>query len=282
MAPSRIPKPDTSSNLGNAILAAKVRKEKAAAKTTLKSRLLQRRQGITTNDAPDSSFWDIEATDNSVSMNQQQASEAKFHNNNNVEASVWDLIAQEEVAHGKKKSSSKIPIKKNSPRPKYKSTIKATSKPSKSGPDDDYIPDESSQVIPKTKKAGQRKLPVRKTKKAMATPSSPVLVATPSPLSQPVVEAQDKTLVEAGTQEPETIVKKPRPTYFTTAEAITLGIGAPLELRMSQSIAIKAVAVPTEDPVRHYSPPQSPVDTSMGVLEDTTLVPGGLEAEPTV
>ncbi|KAF3319328.1 hypothetical protein TWF173_003771 [Orbilia oligospora] len=281
MAPSRIPKPDTSSNLGNA---AKVRKEKAAAKTTLKSRLLQRRQGITTNDAPDSSFWDIEATDNSVSMNQQQASEAKSHNNNNVEASVWDLIAQEEVAHRKKKkSSSKIPIKKNSPRPKYKSTIKATSKPpKKSGPDDDYIPDESSQVIPKTKRAGQRKLPVRKTKKAMAAPSSSVLAATPSPLSQPVVEAQDKTLVEAGTQEPETIVKKPRPTYFTTAEAITLGIGAPLELRMSQSIAIKAVAVPTENPVRHYSPPQSPVDTSMGVLEDTTLVPDGLEAEPTV
>ncbi|KAF3153815.1 hypothetical protein TWF569_001417 [Orbilia oligospora] len=280
MAPSRIPKPDTSSNLGNA---AKVRKEKAAAKTTLKSRLLQRRQGITTNDAPDSSFWDIEATDNSVSMNQQQASEAKSHNDN-TEASVWDLlITQEEVAHGKKKSSSKIPIKKNSPRPKYKSTTKATSKPSKkSGPDDDYIPDESSQVIPKTKKAGQRKLPVRKTKKAIATPSSPILVATSSPLSQLVVEAQDKTLVEAGTQGPETIVKKPRPTYFTTAEAITLGIGAPLELRMSQSIAIKAVAVPTEDPVRHYSPPQSPVDTSMGVLEDTTLVPDGLEAEPTV
>ncbi|KAK6500865.1 hypothetical protein TWF506_003626 [Arthrobotrys conoides] len=283
MAPSRIPKPPASSNLVNV---AKVRKEKTTAKSTLKSRLLQRRQGITTNDAPDSSLWDVEATENSVLMNQKRTSKTKPRNKV-VESSVWDLpLTQEEVVDSKKKPSSKIPVKKNSPRPKYKTTIKATSKPAKKlGPDDDYIPDESSQVVPKTKKAEQRKLPARKTKtsglKATASPSSPIPVATSSPLLEPAAEVQDKTLVQE-VQEPVTIVKKPRPIYFTTAEAIALGIGAPLALRMSQSVVIKAVAVPTEDPVRHYSPPQSPVDTSMGVLEDTTLVPDELETRPAV
>ncbi|RVD82244.1 uncharacterized protein DFL_006677 [Arthrobotrys flagrans] len=284
MASSRISKPAASSNLGNA---AKIRKEKTTAKSTLKSRLLQRRQGITANDAPDSSFWDIETTENYISMNQQRVSQPK-RRNDIVEASVWDLpLTQEEVVTSKKKPSLKIPVKNSSPKPKYKSTIKATSKLAKKlGPDDDYIPDESSQIMPKTKKVGQRKMPARKTKvlaqKVVADPSSPISPRLPvtisSPLPQSIVEAQDKTLV----QEPETVAKKARPVYLRTAEAIEQGIGAPLALRMSQSVVIKAVAVPTEDPIRHYSPLQSPVDTSMGVLEDTTLVPDELEAESAV
>ncbi|KAK6504713.1 hypothetical protein TWF481_006652 [Arthrobotrys musiformis] len=263
MAPSRIPKPAVSASLENA---AKIRKEKAIVKNTLKARLLQRHQGITANDAPDSSFWDIEAVEKSSSMTQRKASQLK-PSKDVVEASVWDLPAtQEGVAATKGRPSSKIPVKKDSQRPKTKPTNKATKKQVKNPePDDEYIPDESPEVMLKTKKPKQRKTSACESKVPVPKPmtdSSPSIsrslpVATYSPEPEPELagEARDVTLV----QEPgndslfcpkiENVVPSTaRPIMTSQPEPTTNSVGAPPRIRMSQSIVIKAVAVPYDTP----------------------------------
>ncbi|KAK6528412.1 hypothetical protein TWF281_009653 [Arthrobotrys megalospora] len=291
MAPSRIPKPAASSNVGNV---AKIRKEKVTTKTTLKARLLQRRQGIVPNDAPDSSFWDVEATEKSAPISQEQESKPKSRKEI-VEASVWDLpIAQEEPVPTKGKSSSRIPIKKASPGPTYKPTVKPASKmANKSGQDDDYIPDESSQVMPKTKNAGKRKMPARKSKipvpKPMVASSSPISssassVPASSPLCSSDIEVQDETLVHGPERLNLNHKSAEKAALVSMAQAAVKCLPKELNtpIKMSQSAVVKAVAVPHDAPVRHYSLPQSPADgsTAFQIFEDTTLIPDGNEAEP--
>ncbi|KAK6360228.1 hypothetical protein TWF730_006378 [Orbilia blumenaviensis] len=294
MAPSRIPKLAVTSNVRDV---AKIHKEKATTKPTLKSRLLERRQGITVNDAPDSSFWDIEATENSGFATKRKSSKPR-HRIEIIEPSAWYPPVEEEepaTLRNNKKSTSKIPVRENSSKPVHKPNVKAThQQDEKTDSDNDYIPTEPSRVIKPANKVGRRKMPARKNK--MATIPKKIVVSSPSdPFDLPVsssfnplcsvTEVQDRTLVEELEGEGFSYDKagegsesKAQAASKCPPEKI---LGSPkTPIRMSQSVIIKAVAVPQDIATRHYTPPKSPADTSMGVLEqldDTTLVAGGLE-----
>ncbi|EPS35980.1 hypothetical protein H072_10550 [Dactylellina haptotyla CBS 200.50] len=274
-------------------LAPAVKIEKSLAGTilrgnTLKERLLQRKQGKTIDDAPNSSLWELETVDKDVNRSKKQ-SVGTDKTLDPTESRFWDLPpTQEDVANAPKTSVRKEKvIKKEKILPKGKpiSKEKTPSKPKPSDKrpkpvssrrrddsEDEYRPHKKKKFT-NTKKSDSRPPITRKTKSQPKIDVANVIdLISPSPPAQNKDELEGKTLVDGIStgEEDDKVDNKDleelagATIYYLSEEGIPVQLDHDYEpvLKMSQSGVLKAFAVPMDEPPRKYASPSITEATS--------------------
>ncbi|KAK6535487.1 hypothetical protein TWF694_001943 [Orbilia ellipsospora] len=252
-------------------------------RNTLKERVLQRKQGDTIDDAPDSSLWEIDVSDKRSKEPLSRSPNAPLNRGTRDflkgrhsaetskkldDSSIWDIPpTQEDVAAVVKKKAEARPGKVVEPKPNI--TCKKT-KPvpkKKSGSEDEYVP-----MKPKARSTVSKKTTSQPAKNISKVEISTMVESISSWSSSDHNDTIDgKTLVEesrmSGADQKVDDDNTLQKIAAAAIDQLPNSQQLPM-LRVSQSGIIKASAVPRDAPARKYSPP-SPTEAESNFNEKT-------------